>query len=155
MSKTLRVAMLCVVVSVLGSCAASTTGTGAASDSSQTLAGLPAETTTAAVGAEQYESVVALRDAAIAAGYSCPNWEQTNHLPLAAQSGTCSSADVFSIFLSKNSMEEMIQNAKQLMEGSDTETTWLVGENWIINAPVGDLGDLKQELGGIMVPIVS
>ena len=94
-----------------------------------------------------YDSVTELRDAAVEDGYDCPDWRQTNVVKNAAQSGNCSSADVFSIDLSEEDAPQTIDGVKSL----GTEVHVLTGGNWIINAPTAELSSLKEALGGTIV----
>lgn len=91
-----------------------------------------------------YGDVVELRDAAVAAGLPCPAWEQKNQVTLASTSGTCSGQAVLSVFLSKDAVQELVTKAKSL----PGKRTWLVGENWVINAPVADLDKIQPAMGG-------
>lgn len=96
-------------------------------------------------------------EAAVAAGYSCPSWQQDNVVTLAAESGRCSDTDVFTTYLSMEAVQEMAQGMKEsdlAMQETVEEmggeplptTTLLVGPNWIINSP--DAAELQPELGG-------
>lgn len=102
-------------------------------------------TLVAGCGAEEprYESVTELRDAAIAAGYECPSWVQSNNVKNASESGTCTDADVFAVYPSSEAVQETVDAAKASFGG-----VWLVGENWTINAPTVVLPNLQKVLGG-------
>ncbi len=91
-----------------------------------------------------YGEVVELRDAAVAAGYPCPSWNQDNRVTLAAGSGSCSSADVFSVYLTQDAVQQLVTKAK----GLPGNRTWLVGQNWVINAPDEAIAKLQPVLGG-------
>lgn len=91
-----------------------------------------------------YGEVVELRDAAVAAGYPCPSWKQDNKVTLAAGSGSCSSADVFSVYLTQDAVQQLVTKAK----GLPGNRTWLVGQNWVINAPDSAIAKLQPILGG-------
>lgn len=100
--------------------------------------------------AETYPSVVALRDAVIAAGYPCPAWEQSNRVVAALESGTCSDYDVFSIY---GSAEE-VQGAVDVLQSVATESvpvSVLTGPNWIVNVDQPVLGQLANRIGGTVV----
>lgn len=100
-------------------------------------------------GPVSYGSVTELRDAAVAAGYDCPSWEQENNVTLAAESGACSDADVFMTFTGEDDRDELVANLKAMA----TETigvTLLVGPNWVINTEDG-LESLQEALGGTIV----
>ncbi|TDT31144.1 hypothetical protein [Naumannella halotolerans] len=99
-----------------------------------------------------YDSVEALRDAAIEAGYECPNWEQRNQVTAAAQSGSCSTADVFATYLSEAARDEAVNNLKAFAaDFDDMPVTVLAGPNWTINAPDEAVHELHEKLGGTVV----
>lgn len=104
-----------------------------------------------------------LKDAAVAAGYACPNWQQDNVVAKASESGRCSDSDVFSTYLSEAVRDDVVQSLKDmsrdtremLEDGEDVdpalleEDVLLVGPNWVINAE--DAASLQEELGGQVV----
>ena len=94
-----------------------------------------------------YGHVVELKDAAVRAGYECSDWQQANIVTLAASSGTCSSADVFSVYLSSDAVQQVVVAQK----GLPGDVHLLVGQNWIINAPAESLPALRDALGGQIV----
>lgn len=107
-------------------------------------------------------TVAELKNAAVAAGYACPSWEQDNVVTLAAESGHCTDSDVFTTYLSESAREEAVRGLKQmakdtreLFEGEDVdpaltdEEVLLVGPNWIINSI--EAPELQDELGGQVV----
>lgn len=95
---------------------------------------------------QEYSSVTELRDAAVAAGYECPSWTQSNHVTAAAQSGSCSDVDVFSTYLSEAAVQDNVEGLK-----SFGEIHLLVGPNWIINIEQPALDMLAAGLGGTVV----
>ena len=97
-------------------------------------------------GPTRFASVTELRDAAVAVGYDCPSWVQDNKVTLAAQSGSCSTADVLSIYLTEADTTASVQKLKGI-SGSDVHL--LVGPNWIINT--ARAGDLQSKMGGTVV----
>lgn len=99
----------------------------------------------AATYPETFRSVEELRDAFVEAGGECPSWEQSNHIPAAAESGTCSDSNVLSIYTSKDSTEAAFDNYKTIAQPG---ASLLVGENWIINDEV--VKDLDPALGGVL-----
>lgn len=99
---------------------------------------------------QSYASVTALRDAAVAAGYTCPSWE-----PYAAddgprhakEAGQCSDEDVFSIYASDSDLQDQLELSSQA--GSDADLRLLVGPTWIINvAYSAHLELLQTKMGG-------
>ncbi|WP_432560605.1 hypothetical protein [Granulicoccus sp. GXG6511] len=91
--------------------------------------------------------MVELRDAAVAAGYDCPEWAETNVVKLAAGSGRCSDQDVFSVYLTQQDVSTSVQNLKALGAGVHL----LTGPNWIINVRPAHLEPLREKLGGTIV----
>lgn len=96
----------------------------------------------------QYGSVVDLRDAFVAAGGSCDDWDQTNQVANAAESGSCSSTTVLSTYTSESSRDEVVAAVKEIgkVVGGSSQ---LVGVNWIVNSP--DASDVRDKLGGTLV----
>lgn len=108
-------------------------------------------------------TVAELKDAAVAAGYACPNWRQDNVVKLAAESGRCSDSDVFSTYLSESTRDELVQALKDmtkdtremLADDEDVDPTLLdeevllVGPNWVINS--SEAVSLQGKLGGQIV----
>lgn len=108
----------------------------------------PAPTPTGPPVAQSYASVVELKDAAVAAGYDCPNWVQSNRITLAASSGECSTRDTFAVYLTEQDVSTAVQKHKSF----GTEVSLLVGPNWIINSkPATGLGALREGMGGVLV----
>lgn len=94
--------------------------------------------------AATFPSVEALRDAVVATGYPCPNWEQHDRVTRAVQSGSCSDSDVFSIYLN----EAEVSDAADALEALGGGSTLLLGPNWLINAEEAHLEGLQAGLGG-------
>lgn len=95
-----------------------------------------------------YNDVEALRDAFVDAGGTCDEWEQTNKVLGAAQSGECGINTVLSTYLNHEAVQDRISDTKDSMFGAMGDD-WLTGENWIINGD--NIDELKQELGGQVV----
>ncbi|MDT3331387.1 hypothetical protein Q9S78_11980 [Microbacterium sp. KSW-18] len=83
-----------------------------------------------------------LKDAFIDAGGVC-NWKQTDVVTDATASGECSDQTVLMLFADMDEKEELVSF---LSEGSISEPTILVGENWVINSPEAE--DMQGALGG-------
>jgi hypothetical protein len=93
-----------------------------------------------------YATVVDLRDAFVEAGGDCPEWEPTNRVALAAESGECSGNTVLSTYASESSRDQVVSDLKSIaLDGVNL----LVGENWIINTPTPS--DYVDTLGGTVV----
>jgi hypothetical protein len=101
---------------------------------------------------QKYETLLGLRDAAVAAGYPCPFWQQDNKVDNSSASGTCSDSDVFSIYANDVALQAQIAqsktNAKTLTDAGLSADPTLVGPNWMINMPAKYLGQLHAKLGG-------
>lgn len=95
---------------------------------------------------KEYTTVAALRDAAVAGGYACPSWTQDNKVAMALESGSCSTADVFSVYPSKAAVDQQLTLHRQINTGM---MSLLVGPNWIVNTknPEG----LQKALGGAVL----
>lgn len=87
---------------------------------------------------------MALKDAAVAAGYLCPSWKQGNQVTAAAESGVCSDADVFMTFISASGRDQVVAFLK-----GNKGATILVGPNWAINSKGAPA--LQARLGGTVV----
>lgn len=132
-------------VLIAGSLALAGCGSSSAAESEPT----PSVTTPPADGGT-YATVEELKDAFVAAGGSCPAYEQSNIVTLAAESAECSSEAVLSTYLSSSDITQLIQENKDIAEQYDIEfSSWLVGENWVINAPGAE--ELHEKLGGTVV----
>lgn len=93
-----------------------------------------------------FRSVEELRDAFVRAGGDCPDWKQTNQIPLAAESGTCSDSNVLSIYSSTADRDKLVTRYKEI---ASEDSVILVGENWVINDKA--VRDLDPTLGGTLV----
>lgn len=125
------------------------TGCGGSAETPSGPAAQPSETAPPASGGT-YATVVELKDAFVEAGGSCPAFNQTNAVTLAAESASCSTSTVMSTFLSGSAIEELIQSNKELYAEVDIDPNpWLVGENWVINDP--DAAAMREKLGGTVV----
>lgn len=98
-----------------------------------------------------YSTVLELKDAFVAAGGSCSEFDQTNAVKLAAESGKCGSEVVLSTYLSSDDVSQVIQNVKELNDDLNFQdgAVWLAGQNWIINGP--NAKDMRERLGGRLV----
>lgn len=118
------------------------------------LAGCSAPATAPVAGSDadtpqaRYDSVIDLRDAFVEAGGDCPDFKQTNRVTYAAESANCSSETVLSTYLSAEATQKRVDESKKAF-GSLDSSTWLVGENWIVNAPNPE--SLQDELGGQLI----
>lgn len=95
-----------------------------------------------------YPTVVALKDAYVKAGGACANWVEDDIIKSAAQSGHCSDADAFSIYLSSADTQDAAMAVKTITSGL-VDTTLLVGKNWIINGEAAI--SVADKLGGTVV----
>ena len=101
-----------------------------------------------------YADAVSLRDAAVAAGYSCPHWKTKPSAVLSASKGQCSPLDGFATFHSHKDVRSAL---RMLVLPGDTPKGvltqyYLVGPNWIIaNFERRQLTRLTRDLGGDIV----
>lgn len=96
----------------------------------------------------RYDSVKELRDAFVEAGGDCPDFKQTNRVKYSAESAECSGTTVLSTYLSAESTQKRVDESKEAFAGLDS-STWLVGENWIINAPNPE--SFQSKMGGQLI----
>src|SRR4051794_40526278 len=84
---------------------------GCGTDDKQTAESMPAPTSPAGPPTVQrYQSVEALKDAAVAAGLPCPAWVQDNAVEAAAESGTCSDDSVLSTYATDADLQFALEN---------------------------------------------
>ncbi|TDX03986.1 hypothetical protein [Kribbella sp. VKM Ac-2566] len=126
------------------------TGCGADKPAAQAPAATPSATATTPPTAQRYQTVEALRDAAVAAGMLCPTWVQDNVVVAAAESGTCSEDSVLSTYATAADLQLALENLQGMNELAKENKIpvdpQLIGANWIINAPGAD--KLAPKLGG-------
>jgi hypothetical protein len=151
--KMMRIVVPLVAALVLAGC-------GGGGDSAGEVGPQPAASTstqpappTQPAGPVSYSTVVELRDAAVAAGYVCPSWKQDNQVQFAAESGSCSDADVFATYASEAQRAEALATAKELgelmREQKLAPDPRLFGPNWSI--ATSRAAELAKELGGTVV----
>ncbi len=134
-----RLGVLLVVVPLLAACGSS--GEPAAD---RTASASPSPTVTPDA---RYATVEELKDAAVAAGYECAQWTQTDAVQLASSSGSCSDDDLFSVYAGSGERDDQRESDAALLEGlEEFPPPELVGENWIIRTPEADR--LQAALGG-------
>jgi len=86
-----------------------------------------------------------LRDAYVSAGGECSDFKQTNKVKYAAESAVCGDSVVLSTYLSEGAVQKQMESAKEALANLDS-ATWLVGENWVVNAP--NIDQIQSQLGG-------
>ncbi len=96
-----------------------------------------------------YNTVVALRDAAVAAGLACPGFAPRDGMALAAEAADCSPSTVLMIYSSQDRRDEQVSNLKALSQ-SIGGPVLLVGPNWVVNADEAELERIQPKLGGII-----
>lgn len=99
---------------------------------------------------DTFETVEALRAAYVEAGGNCPEWQQTDAIELAAQSGDCSGDTVLSIYATTADRDEVVGYLTEAMADIGGPTL-LVGKNWMINTP--DPAATADALGGQVIAI--
>lgn len=104
---------------------------------------------------ESFDTVEELKDAAVAAGYDCPSWEQDDAVTLATESGHCSDSDVFSMYDADaidKGVEQERANQQQLVDNDIDTNSSVAGKNWIINPDSESSAVLLQsKLGGELI----
>lgn len=92
-----------------------------------------------------YDSVVALKDAAVAAGLECADFQETNSEPNASQSGECADTAVLAIYASTADQDKWLDS---VASGTEKQVV-LSGPNWTIK--YADAESLQSKLGGVIV----
>lgn len=105
----------------------------------------PDETASPAAAQGVFSDIDELRDAYVAAGGDCDDWEQTDRVRAAAASGDCSTNAVLMTFDS-SSAAKSTADALLGMVAAGEERTLLMGADWLINAP--DVRDVADSVGG-------
>lgn len=137
------------MAAVVGTLALTVSGCGAGEPKQKAA---PEEPVTIPAGVS-YDTLTDLRDAAVAAGYACPLWEQNDVVRLAEHSGNCSSRDVFAIYATEDDLRKQLQTFRRTDEehrelGIDPSPR-LVGQNWFISGP--GVARFADALGGTVI----
>jgi hypothetical protein len=141
--KSLLLAACLIGVLALSGCAGGAALTAAASAPTPT----PTPTKTVPPNGEHYSSVTSLRSAYLTAGGDCPAFNETNQVARAAESGTCGTGSVLSIYSSSSDRDAVVDGMKQFADLVGMNL--LVGENWIINDK--NVSQYRSKLGGTLV----
>lgn len=105
-------------------------------------------TPSASAGVEKdasYSSVMALKDAAVAAGLDCPDYEQTNDAENSSESATCGDDTVLAIYASTADQDKTLA----AVQASSEKQILLSGPNWTVKSP--DAESLQGQMGGVIV----
>lgn len=149
--RTLGVGLTVATLLLVG-CGGGDGGEGEPAKSSPSGSPTTVETTEVPARDVQYGSLEEFRDAVLDTGYECKRWRQNNVVTLAAASGGCSAADVFSIYQSEAQRDKQVNKTREFGESIGMDfAPILVGPNWILNAPVGRLSAVQEGIGGILV----
>jgi hypothetical protein len=110
---------------------------------------------TTVVMEKRFESVLEMRDSYIEIGGSCADWEQSNQVKLALESGECNESNVMSIYSSRAVADEQNRAFKELINEimpswitEDRPISLLVGANWILNESDASLVSAFQSAFG-------
>jgi hypothetical protein len=115
-------------------------------DSASDSASASAGSTAASVQKDAtYDNVVALKDAAVAAGLSCTDFKETDDAAEASGSGTCGDAAVLAIYASQADQDKVLEAVKT---GTEKQVV-LAGPNWTIKYAKAE--DLQPTLGGVIL----
>lgn len=100
----------------------------------------------------KFEDVDSLREAFIDAGGNCDDWNQTDTVTGALQSGECGTTAQLSVFKDGSGVQYQITEVKK-SEKAEGMGDWLTGENWIIavDDQTEHASELQVELGGQIV----
>lgn len=97
-------------------------------------------------GPRTYSSVDDLRQAFENAGGSCLEWEQTDQVAAALESGTCNSNTVLSIYESPEAAEDSARGLAEMIAGYGLTPSITFGGNWVVNSDDATL--VTESLGG-------
>lgn len=99
-----------------------------------------------------FKDVDALREAFTDAGGTCDDWNQTDTVTGALQSGECGDTSQLSVFKDSSGVQYQITEVKK-SDQAEGMGDWLTGENWIIatDDSTESATDLQAELGGQVV----
>jgi hypothetical protein len=95
--------------------------------------------------ATEYASATELRDAFIAAGGTCDQWEPLDPGDYDADAGRCSDTVVIAVYSEPAELDAAVERAQNLA----VQTHLLVGENWMLN--IENPQDYVDALGGTTV----
>jgi hypothetical protein len=100
-------------------------------------------------GGGAFDDISQLKQAFEKAGGSCLQWNESNKVTSALQSGDCNSETVLMLF---GSSEEALERAEDLRDMSLSfgfEPNLLVGENWLINS--NQVESVQPAMGGTLI----
>jgi hypothetical protein len=97
-------------------------------------------------GPRTFASVNELRVAFVNAGGSCLEWDQTDQVAAALESGTCNSNTVLSIYDSAEAAEESARGLADMIAGYGLTPSITFGGNWVVNSDDATL--VSESLGG-------
>jgi hypothetical protein len=112
------------------------------SEPSSTFEGDVTEAPQGEVDPVRYDSVEELRDAAVGAGYPCPNWTLREGPEFASETSECNEDDVFSIYATDADLQSQLERSAGVIENL------LVGPNWMINIPAQYVDRVQAGIGG-------
>lgn len=100
-----------------------------------------------------FDSVVALKNAAVAAGFTCPRWQlNVQSDPSSAvgkESGNCGTGnDLFAVFDGEKQKALMVKTHQYFKDQGQPVGPLLLGPNWGILAPPEEATRLHDALGG-------
>lgn len=92
----------------------------------------------------RYGTVAELKDAAVLAGLPCPDYVQNDVVKNAAESAWCSTKSVLTTYATDEALAATVRD----FQDDPGSNPWLVGPNWIINAP--ETPELQPIMGGVL-----
>ena len=100
---------------------------------------------------QTYSTVSEFKDAYVGAGGYCPDWQQTDLVQAATESGNCSDSSVLSIYSSPDDAQQAASDFRNYFADSAIQQTILVGSNWILNSD--DVSTVQGTLGGTIYTV--
>ena len=100
-------------------------------------------------GVSAFDDISQLKEAFEKAGGSCLQWNQSNKVTSALQSGDCNSETVLMLFGSSEEAKERAEEIRAMYIGFGTEPNLLLGENWLINSK--QVNSVHPAMGGTLI----
>jgi hypothetical protein len=102
-----------------------------------------------ASGPTTYSLVSDLRDAYESAGFDCPEWDQSNQVTAASESGTCDSSTVLMVFDDEASATSQAKSLASLVRSFGSTPSIAYGANWVVNTDQAEI--VAKELHGSLI----
>ncbi len=100
-----------------------------------------------------YDSIDALRDAAIASGLPCDEWKETSNKE-SIVTGTCDGVALLMVDTTGTPIKPEEHAMAVILTGynSKQDPTMLYAENWVVGAPPSVASKIQKKMGGAEFP---